>query len=141
MAGLNQHLRTVDEGYALVGLLFGIGGALGASVHAAFDLANSLHPPTSPFDYASPVDPRGFLTFVAAGLAILIFSGQIKHSSLLPRGLGILGWVSGGLLILLYVAYLTILNASNPVVLILVLAAGILQPVWYLWAGWRLWQV
>lgn len=140
LVGLYQHLHSTDEGYALLGLLFGIGGAGGAAVHAAFDLSNNLHPPATPFTYASPIDPRGFLTFVAAGLAILLFSGLISGNGLLPRGLGYLGWVSGGLLIVLYLAYLTILDAANPVVLILIFASGILQPLWYLWAGWLFWK-
>ena len=140
LVGLYLHLRSSDEGYALLGLLFGIGGAGGAAVHAAFDLSNNLHPPATPFAYASPVDPRGFLTFVVAGMAILLFSTLITGSDLLPRGLGYLGWVSGFLLIALYLAYLIILNATNPVVLFLIFASGVLQPLWYLWAGWRFWQ-
>ncbi len=139
LVGLYLHLRSADEGFALLGLLFGIGGAGGAAVHAAFDLANNLHPPATPFAYPSPVDPRGFLTFVAAGIAILTFSSLIPRSKL-PRGLGFLGGVSGGFLILLYLAYLIILEATNPVVLILIFASGILQPVWYVWAGWRFWR-
>jgi hypothetical protein len=140
LVGLYLHLRSIDEGYALLGLLFGIVGAIGAAVHAAFDLSNSLHPPATPFDYASPVDPRGFLTFVVAGLAILLFSGLITSSGLLPRSLGYLGWVSGGLLIALYLAYLSTLNATNPIVLFLIIVSGVLQPLWYLWAGWRIWH-
>jgi hypothetical protein len=140
LVGLYQHLRSRDEGFALLGLLFGIGGAGGAAVHAAFDLSNNLHPPATPFAYPSPVDPRGFLTFVAAGMAIVLFSGLITSRGLLPRGLGYLGWVSGGLLIALYLAYLIILNATNPVVLFLIFASGVLQPLWYLWAGWHFWR-
>jgi hypothetical protein len=140
LVGLYLHLRTSNEGFALLGLLFGIGGAGGAAVHAAFDLSNNLHPPATPFDYPSPVDPRGFLTFLVAGLAIMLFSGLITSGGLLPRGLGYLGWVSGGLLVALYLAYLVILNATNPIVLFLIFASGVLQPFWYLWAGWHFWQ-
>lgn len=140
LVALYQLVRAVDEGFALWGLLLGIGGAGGAAVHSAFDLASNLHPPTAPFDYASPIDPRGFLTFAVAGLAAIVLSWLIVRGATLPRTLGYLGIVSGVLLILLYIAYMVILDATNPIVLILVLLSGIIQPVWYLWLGWSLWQ-
>lgn len=140
LVALYQIVRQVNEGFALWGLLLGIGGAGGAAVHSAFDLASNLHPPTTPFDYASPVDPRGFLTFAIAGLAAIVLSWLIVNSAALPRMLGYLGIISGVLLILLYIAYMVILDATNAIVLILVLLSGIVQPVWYLWLGWSLWQ-
>ncbi len=135
LAGIYQHVRLVDESLALIGLLFGFGGALGAAVHAAFDLANSLHPPASPFGYASPVDPRGFLTFAAAGVGAILLSRLILQSRSLPRAAGYLGIASGIFLVLLYLAYLILFNPLNPIVLGLILISGLLQPVWYLWVG------
>jgi hypothetical protein len=140
LVALYQQVREIDEGFALWGLLLGIGGAGGAAVHSAFDLADNLHPPTSPFTYASPVDPRGFLTFAIAGLAALVLSWLIVRGAKLPRALGYLGVASGLLLILLYIAYLVILDANNPLVLVLILLSGLIQPIWYLWLGWSLWQ-
>lgn len=140
IVGLYHHLRSVDEGYALLGLLFGIVGSVGAAVHAAFDLTNKLHPPETAFDYANPTDPRGFLTFVVAGLALVLYARLITSSGRLPSGLGYLGWVVGVALIGLYIAYLAFLDATNPVVLVLILVSGILQPVWNLWAGWTFWK-
>lgn len=140
LVALYQLVRQVDEGFALWGLLLGIGGAGGAAVHSAFDIASNLHPPDYAFAYASPVDPRGFLTFAIAGLAALVLSWLIVRGTMLPRTLGYLGILSGILLIALYVAYLVILDATNPLVVILVLLAGVIQPVWYLWLGWALWQ-
>lgn len=140
LVALYQRLKDEDEGFALWGLLLGIGGAGGAAVHSAFDLAGNLHPPTTPFDYASPVDPRGFLTFAVAGLAAIVLSWVIIRGGALSRSLGYLGILSGILLILLYVAYMVILDATNPLVLVLVLLTGIIQPVWYLWLGWALYQ-
>jgi hypothetical protein len=32
------------------------------------------------------------------------------------------------------------LNALNPVVLGLIIAAGLIQPIWYPWLGYALWQ-
>ena len=132
---LYLRLRAVDEGFALWGLLLGAAGAGGAAVHAAFDVATNLQPPSTALELPSAVDPRGFLTFAIAGLAAIVFSWLIVRSGLLPRTLGYLGILAGIVLILLYVAYLVILNAMNPVVVLLVLASGILQPVWYLWLG------
>jgi hypothetical protein len=138
IVALYQIVREVDGSFALLGLLLGAGGAGGAAVHAAFDLANNLHPPATPFGYANPVDPRGFLTFAIAGLAAIILSSLIVRGGVLSRFAGYLGLLSGVLLILLYAAYLTILNALNPIVLLLVLASGVVQPLWYLWIGWLL---
>jgi hypothetical protein len=140
LVGLYEQLHSTDDGYARLGLLFGMAGAGGAAVHAAFDLSNNLHPPDAAFAYPSPVDPRGFLTFVAAGIAILLFAKLIAQGGQLPRGLGILGWVSGIALILLYLAYLILLDPANPLLLVLIFASGILQPIWYLWAGWIFWN-
>src|SRR5438105_10801903 len=41
-------------------------------IHGAYDLANVLHPPTSPaVDFPNAVDPRGVLTFGLAGIALI----------------------------------------------------------------------
>src|SRR5438105_4057769 len=132
---LYLRLRAVDEGFALWGLLLGAAGAGGAAVHAAFDVATNLQPPSTALELPSAVDPRGFLTFAIAGLAAIVFSWLIVRSGLLPRTLGYLGILAGIVLILLYVAYLVILNATNPAVVLLVLAAAILHAVWSLWPG------
>ena len=141
LVALYQHLREVDEGFALWGLLLGVGGAGGAAVHSAFDIASNLHTPATAFAYASPVDPRGFLTFAVAGLAAIVLSWLIVRGAMLARSLGYLGVISGILLIALYLAYMVVLDATNPVVLILILLSGIIQPGWYLWLGWALWQI
>ena len=86
------------------------------------------------------MDPRGLLTFAIAGLAALVLSWLIVRGAKLPRTLGYLGVVSGLLLILLYIAYMVILDANNPLVLVLILLSGLIQPIWYLWLGWSLWQ-
>ena len=140
IVALYQRVREVDEGFALWGLLLGVAGAGGAAVHGAFDLANSLNPPKTTLDIAFPADPRGFLTFAVAGIAAFVISWLILRGGVFSRGVAYLGLVSGVLLVLLYVTYLVILNATNPIVLALIFASRILQPVWYLWIGWLLWQ-
>jgi hypothetical protein len=135
LVAVYQRLRPVDEGFALWGLLLGIGGAGGAAIHAAFDIANNFNPPKAPFEYASPIDPRGFLTFAIAGLAAIVLSWLIVRGKVFSTGLGYFGILSGVLLIALYLAYMIILNALNPVVLALIVLSGLAQPIWYLWLG------
>ncbi len=140
LVGVYQRVREMNEGFALWGLILGLAGALGAAIHSAFDLSNALHPPATPFDYASPIDPRGFLTFAIAGLALIVLAWLITQAGTLPHALGYLGIVTGILLVLLYFAYLILLNATNPIVLILIIISGLAQPIWYLWLGWVLWR-
>jgi len=133
-------VQDVDGGFALWGLALGIVGALGAAIHAAFDVSNNLNPPGAAITTANAVDPRGFLTFAIAGLATVILAWLILRGNVFPRAVGMLGMAAGLLLILLYAAYLVILDATNPLVLALVLLSGVLQPVWYLGIGWQLLQ-
>lgn len=144
VVALYHRVRATDEGFALWGLLLAAFGAGGAAVHAAFDLANNAHPPAAPFAYANPIDPRGFLTFAISGLGVIVLAWLTLRGAgepaVLPRWLGYLGLLSGVLLVTLYVAYMLILNALNPIVLALILASGLCQPAWYLCLGYGLWR-
>ena len=140
IVALYQRVREVDEGFALWGLFLGLAGAGGAAIHAAFDLANNVNPPATAFGYASPIDPRGFLTFAVAGLGAFVIAWLVLRGNLFTRAVAYVGMAAGALLVLLYIAYMVILNATNPVVLALIFATGILQPIWYLWIGWLLWN-
>lgn len=56
-----------------------------------------------------------------------------------PRGLAYLGYVSGVLLVLIYLGRLIILSASNPLVLGPAAIEGfIVNPAWYIWLGFAL---
>jgi hypothetical protein len=140
IVALYHRVRQVDDGFALWGLLLAVLGAGGSAIHAAFDLSNDVRPPAAPFGYANAVDPRGFLTFAVTGLAVIVLAWLIVRGGVLPRALGYLGIATGILLVLLYVAYLTIFNALNPVVLVLILASGLFEPAWNLYLGWTLWR-
>lgn len=139
LVALYLRVRAVDEGYALWALLLGILGAGGGAVHGAYDLSNALHP-TQELGVPFPPDPRGFFTFAVAGIAAFVLAWLLSREGMFPRLAAYLGIVAGALLVALYVAYLIFLQATNPVVLILIFATGILQPIWYLWVGWLLWQ-
>ena len=142
MAALYRRLRNVDAGFALAALLFGFAGALGSAVHGAWDLANALHPPAAiPADVPSAIDPRGFATFGLAGLAILVVSRLMQRGHEFPRALALLGYLSAVLLVLIYVGRLTVLDAASPLVLGPAALEGfIVNPIWYVWVGLRLWR-
>jgi hypothetical protein len=130
-------LRNTDASFALWALLLGISGALGSAVHGAYDLSNALHPPGAVnLDLPSQIDPRGLLTFGVAGLALLVVAWLIVKGGQFPNGLGYLGFLTGALLILIYLARLVILDATSPLVLLPALVTGfVASPVWYIWLG------
>ena len=142
MAALYRRLREVDAGFALVALLLGFAGALGATVHGAFDLANVLHPPSGlASDVPSAVDARGVLTFGLAGLALIVIARLMSLGGGFPNGLARLGYVSGILLVLIYLGRLVILDATSPLILAPAALEGfVVNPVWYVWLGMTFWR-
>ena len=137
MGAVYRRLRDVDPGFALVGLLFGFAGALGSTVHGAFDLANVLHPPAAAAaDLPSAVDPRGILTFGISGLAILVISRLMSRGGGFPARLALLGYVSGLLLVLIYLGRLIVLDPTSPLILGPAALEGfVVNPLWYVWLG------
>jgi hypothetical protein len=139
LLGLYERLRDSGGGYALWAFVFGLGASLAATLHGGFDLANSIHAPGVANPFPSQVDPRGLGTFGLSGVALLGFAFLILRDRSFPRGLGYLGYVSGALLVLIYLARLIILSASNPLVLGPAALEGfIVNPAWYLWLGFAL---
>ena len=142
MAALYRRLRDVDAGFALVGLLFGFAGALGSTAHGAYDLANFLHPPaTLASDIPSAVDPRGILTFGLSGLAMLVIARLMSRGAGFPARLALLGYVSGVLLVIIYLGRLVVLDPASPLILVPAAVEGfVVNPVWYIWLGMTLWR-
>ena len=139
LLGLYERLKPSYGTYALWALVFGLAGALAATLHGGYDLAVGIHPPNQVINFPSPVDPRGLGTFGLTAISLLAFSFLMQRDRSFPGGLVGLGYASGVLLVLIYVSRLTILDASN----LLVLApAGIegfvLNPAWYIWLGFVL---
>ena len=137
---LYDRLRRVDGPWALLALLFGIAGAIGAIMHAGYDLANAIHPPSpGPKNLAgfpSPVDPRGLLTFGIAGVSLAIVAWLMGRDPMFPRGLGTLGYVLAFLFVVRYLGRLIILSPAHPVLLVATLLSGFLiGPAWYGWLG------
>jgi hypothetical protein len=131
LAGVYDRRRESLPALALLVVVVGSAGGLGAAVHGGYDLANAFHPPSSlPSDVPSSVDPRGLLTFGVAGFALLLL-GRLVGS-----GLGRFALLAGALLILVYVARLIVLTPSNPLVLLPAALAGfVVNPVFYAWLG------
>jgi hypothetical protein len=137
---LYNRLRRVDDPWALLALLFGFAGAIGATMHAGYDLANAVHAPSAGAQalagLPSQVDPRGLLTFGIGGASLLIIAWLMGQDPLFPRGLGTLGFVLAVLLIVLYLGRLIILFPAHPVILVVTLLTGFLVgPAWYGWLG------
>src|SRR5437867_1977424 len=138
MVALYGRLRESDAAFALWALLLGVAGAIATSLHGAYDLANVLNPPATPnLDLPSQVDPRGFMTFGLTGLALFTLSWLIRRCDAgLPRGLGLLGYLSAVLLVVLYLGRLIVLDATNPAILVPALLNGfVVSPAWYVWLG------
>jgi hypothetical protein len=142
LAAVYRRLRDVDAGFALVGFMFGFAGALGSAIHGAFDLANVLHPAAAlPGDIPSEIDPRGFLTFGLAGLALIVVARLMTRGGGFPGGLAWLGYLSGILLVLIYLGRLIVLDPASPLVLGPAALEGfIVNPIWYVWLGVAFWR-
>jgi hypothetical protein len=138
LVALYERLRPAEPGLARLALVFGASGALGAALHGAYDLANVIHVPASANpDLPSQVDPRGFMTFLVAGLGIGLTCWLIRRGqSGLPRGLGLLGYASALLMVALYLGRLIVLDATSPLILVpAVLNGFVVAPAWYAWLG------
>lgn len=134
---LYQRLRDVEPPTGLLALLFVVLGLLGAIMHAGYELANIVHLGKSPAsNLASEVDPRGLLTFGLTGLGLLVFAWLMGRSRSFPNGLSRLGLLTGGLMIVVYLARLTLYSPTNPLVLVGASVTGfIVSPLFYIWLG------
>ncbi len=140
LTALFQCLQPADQGLATWGRALAIAGAVGSIIHGGYDLANAIHVPESdPLSLAnlpSAVDPRGLLTFGIAGISLIIAAGLMLRTKSLPSNLGYMGYILGIVLVIVYLARLIILDATNPIVVITVVITGfILNPLWNLWLG------
>lgn len=138
MVALYHRLRVVDAGFAMLALLLGLTGAAGSAIHGGYDLATAVRPPPTPLPGGLPnaVDPRGLLTFGFLGLALLVLSSLIRRGGQLPRALSSLGFLSGALLLVIYVGRLIAVDPTNPVLLVAALLAGlVVNPAWWILLG------
>lgn len=134
---LYEKLKSVDSGFAKTCMVLGVAGALGTMVHGGFDLANAINPPTGAnLTLPSQVDPRGLLAFGLTGLAVLKASYLMSKAKEFPKNLVYLGFLSGVLLLIIYLGRLIVLDPTSPILKYSILAEGfIVNPLWYLWLG------
>jgi len=139
---LYERLQGVDRPLALWGFVLALAGALGAVLHAGYDLANLAKPPAAlASDVPSAVDPRGLATFGLTGLALAIVGSLVLRSGLLPLGLGWLAMLAAALLVFVYVGRLVILDPHSPGLHTAAIVVGfVVNPAWYVWLGLRLWR-
>lgn len=135
-------VRQVEPAIALWSLVLGAAGAIGAAMHAAYEVALALNPFGTATAATSQVDPRGFLTFGTTALALFGISWLMRRGGGFPGGLGTLGYLSSVLLVLVYLGRLIIVTPTNPLVLVPAGLEGfIVNPVWYIWLGLSLQRV
>jgi hypothetical protein len=132
---LYQRLRVTDEGFALAALLLGVVGALGGTVHGAFNLA-ALVNPGSVGTGASP-DPGGIFRYLTAGIALVLVGWLVVAGGALPRRFGWLAVLAGATLAFTYVGrlYDFITPAHRPTLFPPVLYGLVLHPLLYAWLG------
>jgi hypothetical protein len=141
LVAVYHRVRETDAAFALWALLLSFIGALGAAVHGGYDLANAINHANITTTLPSEIDPRGLLTFGVTGLGLLGLAWLIGHSRQFPRGLSYWGYLLGVLLIVLYVAYLILVDTKNLLIAgDVVLIGFVVNPVWYLWLGYTLWR-
>lgn len=140
LVAVYERVRSMEPSFALLGLLFGFAGTVGAALHGGFDLANVLHVPgTKPGDLPSEVDPRGMLTFLASGIGVLSLTWASHRAVAFPRALVTLGYVLGTLLVIIYLGRLIVLDPDSVLLLIPAGLAGVfVSPLWYGWIGYLL---
>ena len=130
---LYERLRGAEPELALIALIVGVAGVLGATVHGAFDVAVLTNPVTGSADLPSQVDPRGFLTFGFTGVALALFGWLAVRTGRLPSLLGRVGVVAGLVLVVVYLGRLTALDPNNNVIRVGALASGLVAlPVFFL---------
>lgn len=142
IVALAWSLRSVNELAARWAVTVGVVASLLSVIHGGFDLANVIHPPLdnvlSLAEYPNQVDPRGLATFGLAGIAYLVLSTLAVGSTRYPRGLARIGQVLGVVMIIIYLGRLIILDPTNPVVRVALLAGVTANTIFFLWLG-RLW--
>jgi hypothetical protein len=139
LLALYESLRDIDPLFALWGLILGVAGAVGSSLHGGFDLAVAIRRLKSPD--VSQVDARGLATFGFTALGVAVLSWLMTRDRRFPTGLGRLGLVAAAALLLVYLGRISLYNPHRPVLLVLLVIAGfIVTPAWYIWVGWQLWS-
>jgi hypothetical protein len=128
--GLYERVREREPGFALLGLLLGAFGGLGAAVHGAYQLALAVDDLAADDDLPNAIDPRGFLTFGLTAAAVALFAW------LLEGRLRAVGFVLAVLLAVLWIGRLVGGDADDVALLLPAALAGFAaNPAWYVLVG------
>jgi hypothetical protein len=140
LVAVYERVRSMEPSFALLGLLVGFAGTLGAALHGGYDLANVFHPPSiASGPFPSQVDPRGMLTFLASGLGVLSLTWASHRAVAYPPRLVMLGYLLGVLLVIIYLGRLIVFDPDSVLLLIPAGLAGVIvSPLWYGWIGYLL---
>lgn len=136
--GLDNRLAaSANPSWLLLALLFGLVGAYGTATHGAYDLALAVrNQPAASGDTPSESDPRGFSAFGLTGIAIILFGQAMVSGATLPTLLGLLGSLSGVLLIAIWLGRLIVLDPARAAIRYPVILQGlIVGPLWLLGVG------
>jgi hypothetical protein len=131
-------LRETSVGLALTALVFGLAGSLFGVLHGAYYLGVKVTPPGRyDADVVAGPDDKGVFRYAVAGIALILVSWLIQEGGAFPRGLAYLGYLSGAVLVFIYVGRLyDFITPDDYVSLIPPLVYGlVLHPLWYFWIG------
>jgi hypothetical protein len=137
LVALYARLRPVDEGYALLAFVLGLGAALGGFLHGSYNFAAEVTPP-SPYVPGQEEVSKGSLRYLVAGLALLLIAWLVQRGQTgLPLGLAWLGYLGGALLVFIYIGRLfDFVEPGDYVSLLPPIVYGFaVHPLWYLWLG------
>jgi hypothetical protein len=132
LVAIYLRVRSVDEGFAIVGLVVAAAAALGSVLHGAHDIAVFANPEvvTGSADYPNFADPRGFSTFALFGLGMLVLAAMC-HGARFPKPVPALGALTGVLAVIVYIGRVTVLDPKRWWVAIAAVGAGVIGvPVW-----------
>lgn len=123
---------AADEGFALLGLVLGLGAGFGTLLHGAHDLAVLAHPELAPAgtDIANFTDPRGFATFALFGTSLVLLA-SLMRAARFARGTWVVGLASGLATIVVHVGRVTVLDPKRWWVALAALFSGVVGvPLW-----------
>lgn len=131
---------SVDDTPAVrLAMMVGTIGGLASATHGIYDLANQIHPPAvvAPTDLPNAIDPRGFATFALVGAALVVLGGPIGRHPRYGSGIGIAARVLGSISVGIFLVRLIILDPTNPVVRVALLAGVVANTVFAVGLGRR----
>jgi hypothetical protein len=142
MIAVYGRLQETDPGFALTGLVLGLGGAFGAVLHAGYELAFSVTPPKQRYFPGPESVSKGVLRYLVAGLGLLVIGWLISRGRTLPAGLGYLAAFGGVLLVVIYFGRLfDFITPGDYASLIPPILFGFaVYPLFYAWLGLVLWR-